>query len=242
MKRIAVSLALIALASAAASAGVVFSEDFGTLANGTQLTSSNTDFDYLRVGTGGGSYTALNPSTVGSGASMALVGSTSTSLAGVGLSTGLGVGTTMSMTFSYKPSATTGDLFLGMGTGSTFTGNGTFASTDLLWAIQSDAGNLEYRADGWNNASYTLSANTQYDFEIIVDGGSMDLSINGSLVLDGVNVQGSQNGDGFRFYGISGSDTHEIDNIVIYDSVIPEPATMSLLAVGGLVALARRRK
>ena len=64
--------------------GQVFSENFGTLSNSTALTTSNTNFSYIRTGSGGGGITALNSSNISSGASMFLDGPSSGSLNGVG--------------------------------------------------------------------------------------------------------------------------------------------------------------
>jgi hypothetical protein len=219
-----------------AAAAPVFSEDFGTLANGTTITTSNTDFTYVRVGSGGGSITALNPSTLSSGASMILAGPTSTSLNGVGVQTGLGLTSVAELSLKLKfDNASTGTLFIGMGQGTTFTGNSVFSTSDLLFGVQSNAGILQYRTDsGWTNAGFTFASDTNYDLFIAADGANLQISVNGSPLSPISDSTNNQNGDGFRIYAVSGAVNYEMDDIIVQ---VPEPTGVALGGIG-LVALA----
>ena len=239
------SIALIALATAASTqaATIVFSEDFGSLADATTITTSNTDLTYVRVGTGGGSIVALNPSTVGSGSSAFITGPTNTSLNGIGVGSGLDFGTnnTITLAFDFKLTDTSGDVVWGIGTGTSFTGNGTFSTAQGLGWFQADGTNLQRRQGGsWTTMS-TLAANTSYSFLATFDLGAntMSVSLNNSLIAEDVAVTTADvDPDGFRIYAVSGSDV-EVDNIVL--TSIPEP-TAALLGSLGLLGLLRRRR
>lgn len=260
MRKFLTATMTLGLMAAAAQAALIFDEDFGTLADGTTIATdgSNTDFTYVRVGGGGGSIEALNPSTIGDGASLKIVGPTTGSLNGVGVGTGLGGGDLLTLMFSLKMSDASGDFFVGAGQGTMFTSDVTFNTSHLMWGIQSDSGNLEYRTgSGWSNVGTTLGGNTQYDFVIQANNtlaesnglaaGKMNIYLNDSLIADEIDITGNQSADGFRMYavGATGSTaTYEIDDIKVYNEVIPEPGTLALLlaGLGSLLAVRRFRR
>lgn len=233
--------------SVSADAAPVFSEDFGNLANGTTITTSNTDFTYVRVGTGGGSITALNPSTLSTGASMVLAGPTSTSLNGVGVQSGLGLTDEAELSFKLKfADVSSGTLFIGMGSGTMFTGNGTFAGGSLFFGLQSLSGVLQYRdnsgaSGNWVNAGFTFVDDTDYDMAIFGNGSDLQISINGSPLALITDSRNSQNADAFRIYAVSGAVSYELDDIIVQ---VPEPSTFALLGCGaiGLAVYAKRRR
>jgi hypothetical protein len=241
--RLLFSAALIAASTGLASAVTVFTENFGTLANGTTISTSNTGLTYVRVGTQGGSITALNPSTVGAGASALISGPTGGSLNGIGVGSGLDFGenTTYTMSFDFKVTDTSGTIVWGLGSGSTFTTNNAFATNQGLAWFQIDGTSLARRtSSAWSSVT-SISINTAYTFfvEIDVDNNVMDIFLNDTLVADGVAVTTSNlTPDAFRIYSINGSDV-EVDNIVI--TAIPEPTTALLGGLGFLALLHRRR-
>ena len=69
-----------------------------------------------------------------------------------------------------------------------------------------------------------LLSNTLRNFVFIIPDGVGNLSVQ------------------VRAVGLDGSDEYVFDNIRVFGTAVPEPATMSLLAIGGLAVLRRRRK
>jgi hypothetical protein len=135
-----------------------------------------------------------------------------------------------------------------LGTGNSFTGNGTFTSNQGLFWLQADGSNFQRRTSGgaWVNVGggTTLAINTNYTLlvEINLTTGLMDISLNGVLLDDGVGVTNAAiDPTGFRVYSVSGSDV-EIDNIVL--TAVPEPASAALVfgGLGSMFWMIRRRR
>ena len=174
----------------------VFQEDFGTLADGIAITTSNTGFTYVRIGTGGGLIEAQNPSsvfegTVSNSASILLGGTSSGSLNGIGRGDDLPASdvTTLSFALKLTENAADGNVFVGMGTGSMFTGNGTFVTSQLLWGIQSNNGALESRTTGWNSVGFTLTEGSTYLVHIIANGSESPETYTSGSVAAGAGVE-----------------------------------------------------
>lgn len=241
-----------------ARAATLFQEYFTGLTPGAAITTGNTDFDYVRVGTGGGGITSER--TVGGEDYLRLGGTTTGSLNGVGLrgdgATTLGGATVTTMNFRLQLESTTGILFLGMGTGTTFTGNAAFANADLMWAIQSTGGALQYRAGGAWNAfapAVALVADQNYEFHIIanrsganvtydagnqtITTGRMHVYLDGTLIGD-VPIANNQNANGFRFYQINSGLYANIDSITIADEALDpfSPTAVTLSQTGAQTA------
>lgn len=244
--------------SAQATAGFVFLENFGTLANGTAITTSNTNFDYVRTGTGGGTIESANPSTFTDSA-MNLGGSSSTSLNGVGLTNGLGNNNLLAFEIDLQTAdSALGDLVIASGQGSSFTGNGTFVTSQLFFGIQIDNGNLEYRTTSWNNTGITLANDTNYSLGIYANNtgaaiaypsgsvadGTMDIVVNGTVVANDVAFANNVSADAFRIYQVNGGQTYQLDNISIRDSLaaVPEPSSLTLLGIACVGSSLRRRR
>ena len=242
-----VTLLLITFFVSIVYAANVFTENFDGLINGVDITTYNTNFDYVRIGSGGGTITAKQAAS--GEMHLRLGGSSSTSLNGVGVQDSLGGMTTTTLNFRWKPEDTNGDLFIGMGSGAMFTGNGIFITDQLMWGIQSDSGNLEYRTDVWNNVGTTLTSGTNYEFHIVanrsgstvtygsnsVSNAAMDLFIDGSLVGDDLPITNNQNADGFRIYQINGSHYSAIDSITIDDTAL-DPFTPTAITLTNFTA------
>lgn len=239
------TLAVSAFAVAGSHAAtVVFSEDFGTLANATTITTSNTDLTYVRIGTGGGSIAALDPSTVGSGASALITGPSNTSLNGIGVGSGLDFGTnpTITLAFDFSLSNASGTVVWGLGAGNSFTGNGTFTVAQGLGWFQATGTTLQRRQGGnWVTMGDPLGLNTAYSFEATfnVTDNTVTVSLNNTVIAENVAVTTNNVApNAFRIYSISGSNI-EVDNILI--TAIPEPSA-ALLGALGMLALLRRRR
>lgn len=252
---IAATLALVPLCQGA----LVFQEDFGSLADSTGISTSNTELTYVRIGSGGGVIDARSPSSFGSGASVVITQATSsTSLNGIGVQSTLPSSEIYTMTLDFRLLNLNGNVVFGIGSGTSFTGNSAFNTSQGLFWLQSDKGNFERRTSSWLDVAggTTLSVGTNYQLHVVANGsaaplsygsnsvaaGKMDIYLNGNLIDDDVDVTTSLAADGFRIYQISQGDV-EVDNISIYNSAqpIPEPA-VALLGGLGVLGLLRRRR
>jgi hypothetical protein len=256
LKRFVGRLAMVAvlgLPALPASATLVFTEDFEGLTNGTDISTSNTDLTYVRIGGGGGVIDALNPGSFGTGASAIITQNTSsTSLNGIGVGSTLPSSNVYTLAFDLRLTNLTGDVVIGVGAGTAFTGNSNFNTSQGLFWLQSDNGNFERRTSDWVNVGggTTLALNTNYAMRIVANGSSspltypggslagntMDIYLNGALIDNDAPV--TTNGlsaNGFRMYQVS-LGNFEVDNIQLYTAAVPEPSTLGLAAAG--VALA----
>ncbi|MBP6472478.1 MAG: hypothetical protein KBE23_12940 [Chloroflexi bacterium] len=212
----------------------IFTETFNSLIAGTPISTVNTSFDYVRIGSGGGSITAEQAAS--GEMHMRLGGASGSSLNGVGIQNSFGGSNVVTLNFRIRLEDTLGTVFVGMGSGNTFTTNSTFATADLMWGIQSNAGSLQYRTTTWNNLGQNLSPGSNYEFHIVanrsgttinygsysVANGTMDLFINGTLVGNDIAITNNQNVSGFRIYQVNGSSYARIDSITI-DNTALEP-------------------
>lgn len=255
----------IALALTACASAQTFTENFGSLTNGTTITTSNTSLTYVRVGTGGGSVLALAPSNF-SGSAAVITSPTSTSLNGIGVQNTLTASSMYDFSFDFRLSSTVGDFVIGLGSGTAFTQNGALNTAQGLVWLQSDDGNFERRTSSgsWSDVGggTALSAATNYSVRVVANGsassysyvggtllaGTMDIYLNGSLIDTGVSVTtAGLVADGFRFYTVSGSGSAvEIDNISFTAlTSVPEPSTYTAIAgalvLSGVVMRRRRR-
>lgn len=266
MKRVFARLAMVAMVALShvpASATLVFTEDFTGLANGTDISTLNTDLTYVRIGTGGGVIDALDPGSFGTGPSAIVTqGSSSASLNGIGVGSTLPSSNVYTLTLDLRLTNLTGDVVIGVGAGTTFTGNNAFSTGQGLFWLQSDSGNFERRtSSAWVDVGggTSLALNTNYALRVVANGSSspltypggslagntMDIYLNGSLIDNDAPV--TTNGlsaNGFRMYQVT-LGNFEVDNIQLYTTAVPEPSTLGLAGVGvalaGLGAWKRRR-
>jgi hypothetical protein len=266
MKRFVGRLAMVAmlgLPALPASATLVFTEDFEGLTDGTDISTTNTELTYVRIGGGGGVIDAVNPGSFGTGASAIITQNTSSgSLNGIGVGSTLPSSNVYTLAFDLRLTNLTGDVVIGVGAGTAFTGNGTFTTSQGLFWLQSDNGNFERRtSSAWVDVGggTTLALNTNYAMRIVANGSSspltypggslagntMDIYLNGALIDNDAPV--TTNGlsaNGFRMYQVN-LGNFEVDNIQLYTAAVPEPSTLGLAGVGvalaGLGAWGRRR-
>lgn len=148
-----------------------------------------------------------------------------------------------------------GDVVMGVGAGTAFTGNGGFTTAQGLFWLQSDSGNFERRlGTSWIDVGggTSLSVSTNYSIRVLANGSAspisysggslaantMDIYLDGTLIDDDAPVTtAGLSANGFRVYQINQGD-FEIDNIQLFDAIaVPEPTSLALGGVG-LVALA----
>ena len=240
-------MASAALAGFALSATAqIFTEGFGTIINGTTLTTKNTNLTYIRAGSGSPDITAIKPSIFGSGSSVSIQG-VSGSLTGIGVKNSLPSSDVYTLSVDFRiDDVSAGDIVFGVGSGNSFTGNSSFSTSQGLFWLRSDSGNFERRrSSGWSDTGLTLQDNTLYSLHVVANGssssisygdstvaaGKLDIYMNDELLMSDRNVTNSLSADGFRIYAVNGASA-EIDNIALYDSAVavPEPSTYALLA------------
>ena len=216
----------------------IFSENFGTLADGTNLTTTNTAFTYVRVGTSTGAASinneivAKNPSTfTGSSAFIGAKGGSVSTVDKTGL-TSFNSGT---YTFKFRTpsSLTSAIMFSAVGSGASFASNGGFTGSQLSAAFQVNGTSLQIRTGGGWTPVQTVAASTNYTVAIVFnntagnltygDGNSLpanrtDIWVNGTKVsTQYVAATNSLSATAFRIY--TTTTEFEIDDIAVYNTL-----------------------
>lgn len=149
----------------------IFSEDFGNLADGTALSTSNTAFSYVRVGTGSSGagtnkVAAKSPSSF-TGSSM-VQGARTASISTID-KTGMASFNKGAFTFKVKtPASLSGaTLFSAVGAGASFASVNGFTSAQLSTAFQINGTNLQVRAGGAWTTVQTVETSTSYTIALI---------------------------------------------------------------------------
>lgn len=222
----------------------IFSENFGSIADGTNLTTANTGFSYVRVSTSTGSASinnevvAKNPSSF-SGSS-ALIGAKGGSVSTIDR-TGLTSFRSGAFTFKFRtPSSFSSAVLVGaVGTGNSFASNSGFTGSHLAAAFQVTGSSLQIRSSGGWSPVQTVTASTDYTVTIIFnnstaaltygDGNSLpvnraDIWVNGikSSTTPFVSATNNLGVAAFRIYTTTAE--YEVDDIMVYNSV-PEIST-----------------
>lgn len=241
MKKFYSLLATVAMTATMVAQGTfgtpVFSEDFGTLTDATALSTSNTNFSYVRVGTSttANSWTnkivAKEPSSF-TGSSMILGakgGSVSTTD-----KTGMTSFNKGAYTFKFKTasSLTSSVLVSAVGTGASFGSTSGFTGSQLAAALQVNGTNLQVRAGGAWTTIQTVAVNTSYTVTVVFNNSGSDLTYGAGETLVNnkvhVYVDGEKKGEynaatnslavaAFRIYATTGE--FEVDDIAVYDTL-----------------------
>jgi hypothetical protein len=259
LKHFTALAAILAFGTLSGQAAIIYSQDFGTLSDGTTLVGTFGG----RVGTGTPVLEAQNPSAFGTGASalIAASGTSQTNLKQGGF-TAFDIGT---LSYSLRTNSNSGIFLAMLGDGVSVTGNGGFTGTDLLGAWQINAGQLQARtgtsgSQTWTNVGSALTVSTNYIFSIAFNGsasavtdyvgtndlgiGRADIWINGTLVGDDVDLPDAKSVVALKFYTESNAGSaFQLDNVVLQNvaTMVPEPGAALIGGLGMLTLLRRRR-
>lgn len=228
-----------------------FTENFGTLANSTALTTSNTSFSYIRVGTSSSGtppnrIIAKDPSSFTG--SSALIGAKGGSVSTVD-KTGLSSFTSGTLTFKLKTpsSLTSAVLVSAVGTGASFGSSSGFTGVQLSAGFQINGTNLQVRDNGSWTTAKVVSTSTSYTVTLIFNNtvGSLNYGSGNTLAsnkchlwVDGVFVDeytaatANLAASAFRIY--TNTSEFEVDDIAVYNTLPVSPTLpVSLLSFSG---------
>jgi len=142
-----ISLAMVFGYASLVNGAVIFSEDFNDLENETAITTSNTDWNHVRTGTGTGDgpIEAKKPSSFDATASMVLGASSGGSITVVSAydldmdpETSDTLGTVFTLSFDVCFTGDTGDCYAFIGDGTVYSGNSGFSYVTTLVGIKWD--------------------------------------------------------------------------------------------------------
>jgi hypothetical protein len=215
----------------------IFSEDFGTLANGTALSTSNTAFSYVRVSTSTTTNSLINQIVAKSPGSFTnssgLISSKGGSISTVD-KTGLTSFSSGTFTFKFKtPSSLTSAVMLSaVGTGISFGSANTFTGAQLSAGFQVSGTNLQVRASGSWSTVQTVDVSTSYTIAIVINNTAGDLTygdsktlpsnkchvwINGAYVNEYNTATASLAASAFRIYTTTAE--FEVDDVAVYNTL-----------------------
>lgn len=223
----------------------IFSENFGSIANNTDLTSSNTAFTYTRVGTSTttNSFTnqikSKNPSSFT--ASSMMIGAKGGSVSTVD-KTGFTSFNSGAYTFKVRtPSSLTATavLFSAIGNGSSFASNNVATLSQISAGFQLIGSELQIRSNGGWVKVQDITAATNYTIAIIFNNTASSLSYGDSQTLPGnrvhiwvngvkqgsdyVSATNSYAATAFRIYATTGE--FEVDDVTVYNTLPISSAT-----------------
>lgn len=228
----------------------IFAEDFGILADATPLTTSNTAFSYIRVGTTTSGtppneIIAKNPSSFTN--SSGLIGAKGGSISTVDKTgfTSFSSGT-LTLKFKTPSSLTSAVMVSGVGTGSSFGSANGFTGSQLSAAFQISGGNLQIRSSSNWTTVQAVTASTSYTVTIVFNNTAGSLSYNGNTLpsnkvdiwVNGVKAStqysaatSSLAAAAFRVYTTTAE--FEVDDIAVYNTLPTAPTWDGTQWVGG---------
>ncbi len=207
--------------------------DFGTVADGTTATSSNTGFGGVRIGTGGGGFLIKNPGhSIGSDAELLGIAPANTSVNSVGVTSNEYGPATNVFTIKFDVylsggSSGTWYFFAGNGTAfgsaqsAPFTGSEVFAGIQFVFGVSNTITANNRNVAAWTQISGTpFAQNVGYTVAVVgnnstntvtygnnsVAANSYDLFVNGILAGDDLpkaQLTAAASINAFRFYGQS---------------------------------------
>ncbi|RZJ75224.1 MAG: T9SS sorting signal type C domain-containing protein, partial [Flavobacterium sp.] len=231
----------------------IFSENFGALNNATNLSTGNTAFSYVRVGTSSGSnpnqIRAINPgSFTGASATISAAGGSVSTVDKTGLSS-FSSGT---FTMKVKTPSTlgSGTILSAVGNGTSFGSNNGFTGAQLSAAFQITGTSLQVRSAGNWTTVQTVAANTIYEITIVFNNSASTLNYGDSRTLASnrchVWVNSAYIGEytaatnnlaatSFRIYATTSQ--IEVDDVAVYNTLpVGAPVNAPVLAVTGNTA------
>ncbi len=203
----------------------IWSENFDDLSNGTTITNSNTDWENVRTGTGGGPIEAKKPSSFDATTSMILGASSGGSITVVSAydldmdpdTYGDQLGTKFTVSFDVKFTGDTGDFYLFVGDGDVYSGNSGFSyATTLIgikWDLPTSPGTT-ITLQNCNAVWGTLDPIGNFDFEI---GSTYRVAIVGNMSGSSYNyTAGTVGNDKYDLWVDSGSGwVLRLDDVVL---------------------------
>jgi hypothetical protein len=214
----------------------IFSENFGTLADATPLTTINSSFSFIRVGTSTTANSIVNriitknPSSF-TGSSV-LIGAKGGSISTID-KTGLSSFNSGVVTFKFKtPSSLTSAVLLGaIGSGASFGSTNGFTGSQLSSAFQVIGTNLQIRASGAWTTVQTVAVSTDYTVAIVFNNtvGSLTygdktlasnkchLWINSLYVGEYSAATSGLAATAFRIYTTTSE--FEVDDVAVYNTL-----------------------
>ena len=228
----------------------IFSENFGTLANATAISTSNTAFSFVRLGTSAtgtppNEIIAFNPSSFFG--SSALIGAKGASISTID-KTALTSFSSGTFTFKFKtPASLTSAVMLSaVGTGVSFGSANGFTGAQLSAGFQVTGTNLQIRSAGAWTTAQTVAVSTTYTVTVIFNntgstltygtGNSLptnkvDLWVNGTLVGQYTSATAGLAASAFRIYTTTSE--FEVDDIAVYNTL---PSSISAPTVTNTAA------
>ena len=229
----------------------IFSENFGSLADATAISTSNTSFSYVRVGTSTTVNSIVNRIIAKSPSSFtnssALIGAKGGSVSTVD-KTGLTSFASGTLTFKFKTpsSLTSAAMVSAVGAGSSFGSATGFTGAQLSAGFQVTGTNLQVRTAGVWTTVQTVAVSTTYTVTLVFNNtagtlnygnssslatNKVDVWVDGTLAGTYTSATASLAATAFRIYTTTAE--FEVDDIAVYNS-LPSSSAPTITSSGTL--------